>query len=201
MKVLVFDFDGTLAQTSDKIFEVISEYIPDYSKLKYISQMRDFFINRSWKQIIRALYFEYKLKPHNKEISKKIAQKIFEVNLDYELINVLTALKTKNYKLIILSSNFRENIQHILLQNNIDIFDDIYGEGHLLRKYKTLRKIVKEYPNNEVIYIGDEIRDIYTARKANIRGIGVTWGINTKKDFEEYGVEEILEKVEDLNNI
>ena len=33
------------------------------------------------------------------------------------------------------------------------------------------------YPNNQVLYIGDEPRDVHASNKAGVQVIGVSWGL------------------------
>lgn len=197
-KVFVFDFDGTIANSSDIIFDVLDNYVPDLTKEKYLEEMRSLFLKRTWYEILRAFYLELKLKSSAKKISIEIGQKILEAKLITDIEPILRKLKQDGNILIILSSNFKENIIEFLKRKNLDIFNEVNGEGHILRKYQHLREIKKKYPNQEIFYIGDELRDIDTARIAGVKEVAVTWGLNTRKDFEDMKVKCILDKPEEL---
>lgn len=50
-------------------------------------------------------------------------------------------------------------------------------------------------------YIGDELRDIRAARDAGVHEVGVTWGMNSRKDFEDLHTKIILDDVKQLLEI
>lgn len=201
-KVLVFDFDGTIANSSDIIFDVLDNFIPDLTRENYLDEMRTLFLKRTWKEIFRAIYLELKLKSSSKKINTQIHSKILEAKLFPEMESILRKLKKDGNILIILSSNYKENIIEFLKKNKLfEIFDEVAGSGHVLRKYKHLREIKKKYFEKEIFYIGDELRDIDTARRAKVNEVAVTWGLNNKKDFEDFKAKIILEKPEELLNI
>jgi phosphoglycolate phosphatase len=55
-----------------------------------------------------------------------------------------------------------------------DIFcsNNIFGKDKIIRYFLKVRKLKK----SEVIYVGDELRDIVGCRKAGIKVIWVGWG-------------------------
>jgi phosphoglycolate phosphatase len=56
------------------------------------------------------------------------------------------------------------------------------GYPRLFGKGKALRRIVRaeRLDSSEVLYVGDEVRDIEAARKARVASAAVTWGLNTE---------------------
>ena len=56
------------------------------------------------------------------------------------------------------------------------------------------------HPSN-VLYVGDEVRDIEAAKKAGIRIAAVTWGYNSKKALEAYKPDYLVTKPEELLQI
>jgi phosphoglycolate phosphatase len=65
----------------------------------------------------------------------------------------------------------------------MDYFDFVHSDGSLFGKGKVIKKVLMKYKFSEenVMYIGDEVRDIEAAREAGIRVVSVAWGFNTKK--------------------
>jgi phosphoglycolate phosphatase len=200
-KILVFDFDGTLVESSQNIIKALSNYIPGLTFEKYKFLMHKYFLHPSFFNIFQIFWLELKVKSKRNEIHQKVQEEVSRVDFVPGLIDVLKELKLRNYKLIILSSNYKDSIEKYLKSKKITIFDEIYGSGHVLSKFIELKRIKKHNPNSEIFYIGDELRDIYTARKAKVKEVGVTWGINSREDFEEYKTQKILEGVEQLLEI
>ena len=62
-------------------------------------------------------------------------------------------------------------------------------------KHHSLAKLIKSrgFLRENVLYIGDETRDISAARKCGIRSVAVSWGYNSRKalsaDSPDYLVE------------
>ena len=181
IKYIVFDFDGTIADTLD-VFKTIA-------RNKYGAVDDDFELFRNegarhifkimniplWKLPGMALNFTSELR-HNKDI-----------NLFPGIIDLLCNLKN-NYKIGILSSNSKENIIDTLKKHNIeDLFEFVYSESSIFGKHLVLKKMCSKYNINplNVIYVGDEDRDIVAAKKIRIKNIAVTWGFNSKEKLSK----------------
>jgi phosphoglycolate phosphatase len=96
---------------------------------------------------------------------------------------LLYSLKS-NYKIGIVSSNSKDIIIDTLKKDNIEnLFEFVYSESSLFGKHLVLKKMCKKHNINplDVIYVGDEDRDIIAAKKAGIKNIAVTWGFNSKE--------------------
>ena len=99
-----------------------------------------------------------------------------------QLESVLPKLSEK-YVLGIVTSNDPVNVKKFLLAHNLDYFAFVYSDGSLFGKGKIIKNLLHKYsyaPEN-VIYVGDEVRDIDAARTAGINVVSVTWGLNSKK--------------------
>ena len=62
-------------------------------------------------------------------------------------------------------------------------FEFIYAGTTLFGKHKVIKKLLKEKQllPHEVMYIGDETRDINSAKKSRVQCVGVTWGFNSSQ--------------------
>ena len=115
-----------------------------------------------------------------KRIKEEFPKEVCHVKLFPGVADMLTTLKSQGYRLGIVSSNAEANIRSLLRQNHIEhLFDFITGAS-TFGKGKAIDKIVRRYncPKSDVIYIGDEIRDIQAARSIKIRVVAVGWGFN-----------------------
>ena len=83
----------------------------------------------------------------------------------------------------ILSSNSKENIQRFLGMHDGEMFDFVYTAKSIFGKDQTLKKLLKErgYAKEEVLYVGDELRDAEACRKAGIACALVTCGDMMRK--------------------
>jgi phosphoglycolate phosphatase len=199
IKYIVFDFDGTLADTFETMKEIAKDEFGGISD-KDFELLRDEGIKELMKRKnihiweLPKMVLRYTSKMKNKENIK-----IFPEVL--ELLKILS----KSYKLGIVSSNSEENIIQSLKKHNVQsLFDFIFPQSSIFGKDKVLKKMCKKYQINssEVIYVGDEDRDIIAAKKNKIKNIAVTWGYNSEKKLKKVypdvivnSPKEIIEKI------
>ena len=55
--------------------------------------------------------------------------------------------------------------------------------------------------NKEVIYVGDEIRDMEACKKAKVAVIGVSWGYNLPESLKDAGANYIAKTPKDILRI
>jgi len=112
-------------------------------------------------------------------------------------------LKKNGYKLAIISSNRIENIDKFIKHNDLDIFDFVHGKTDLFGKAGYLGKFLDDFDldSSEVIYVGDEIRDVEACKKVGIKIIGVTWGLHTPEALQKAGVDYIVKKPSEVFKI
>ena len=83
----------------------------------------------------------------------------------------------------IVSFNSSENINKFLIQQNIkSSVDYVWSTSMIGGKEKTLKNSLNFLGANaqEVLYVGDEVRDEVACQKAGIPIAAVTWGFNSK---------------------
>ncbi|NGY75794.1 HAD-IA family hydrolase [Bacillus megaterium] len=83
---------------------------------------------------------------------------------------VLEELKNQGYKLGFLTSNNYNVTNDFLTNNSIEFFDYNHYSFNPFSKSKDISSFLKKYKlkRNEVIYIGDELRDIKAAKKMGL---------------------------------
>ena len=75
-----------------------------------------------------------------------------------------------------------------------DTFDLIFAITNRLSVEFGYKKAKAE----EIVYIGDEIRDINAAKKAKVKVIAVTWGFNSKEVLSEYQPDALVDQPQEL---
>ena len=200
IKYVIFDFDGTIADTmpysfgkslellrKEKIDTPEKQIIKKIRSSNYIELMKEFklswlkipFILRIIEQTQKDLYFY-----------------IEKIRIFPGMKKFLFDLKKERYKLAIISSNRKENIDKFIKFNKLDIFDFVHGKTDLFGKAVYLKKFLKDFnlKKSEVIYIGDEIRDVESCKKVGIKMIGVSWGLHKVEALKKNGVDYIVKK-------
>jgi len=209
IKFIIFDFDGTIADTLPYSFQRFLEIakalqLNDLSERQIIKEIR----SKSYQELLKGSFKKAWLKlPYVVNMIKNM-----QIELEKEMENIkfftgvkkfLFDLKKKGYNLAIISSNRIENINKFIKFNKIDIFDFVHGKTDLFGKEGYLKKFLKDFKldKSEVIYIGDEIRDVEACKKAGIKMIGVSWGLHTVEALKKAGVDYLVKKPEEILSI
>ena len=82
---------------------------------------------------------------------------------------------------ILSTSNERSNILQYLLDRGIDFISEVYTSSDLYGKDKMIETFCEKHSlsKEDVIYIGDEVRDIRACHKSGVAVIWVNWGYDT----------------------
>src|SRR5690606_18618015 len=83
------------------------------------------------------------------------------------------------------TSNSSSNVIEFFRIHNIQNIHEIRSSNGLFGKHHTIKKYMKKYRLNreDVLYIGDETRDIIASKKCHIDVMAVTWGLDTKDNL------------------
>lgn len=203
MKHIIFDFDGTLADSTAVFASAWNTLAQKYKfkgiELKEIDTLKKLSISE------RSKLFDfpmYKLPMILPQFYKLYRQSLNDVHLFEGMKEVLIEIDKRGYKILIISSNSKENILEFLKMNGIHCVADVLCSNRIFGKDKVMKKFLKEanVDSSDVVYIGDEQRDIVACKKAGVPIIWVEWGYDAKEvvqnDEPEYSVstpQEILE--------
>lgn len=203
MKHIIFDFDGTLADSTAVFASAWNTLAQKYKfkgiELKEIDTLKKLSISE------RSKLFDfpmYKLPMILPQFYKLYRQSLNDVHLFEGMKDLLIEIDKRGYKILIISSNSKENILEFLKMNGIHCVADVLCSNRIFGKDKVMKKFLKEanVDSSNVVYIGDEQRDIVACKKAGIPIIWVEWGYDAKEvvqnDEPEYSVstpQEILE--------
>lgn len=189
-KVILFDFDGTIADTYQAI-ATITNQLSDEFGYKALNQEELLLIkNLSSREIVKlseisVFKLPFLVRRVRWELSKEIADLVSIPNIN----RVLFKLKHLGYVLGIVTSNNQENVDIFLEKNQLaHLFDYVYSGTAIFGKHRVLNQVIREHKLNksEVIYVGDETRDIRSARKSQIPVIAVSWGFNAAEILNEH---------------
>ncbi|MEA0552196.1 HAD-IA family hydrolase [Lysinibacillus irui] len=203
MKHIIFDFDGTLADSTAVFASAWNTLAQKYKfkgiELKEIDALKKLSISE------RSKLFDfpmYKLPMILPQFYKLYRQSLNDVHLFDGMKEVLLEIDKRGYKILIISSNSKDNILEFLKMNGIHCVADVLCSNRIFGKDKVMKKFLKEsnVHSSDVLYIGDEQRDIVACKKAGVPIAWVEWGYDAmevvKNEEPEYKVatpQEILE--------
>lgn len=188
VETVIFDFDGTLANSVDLIFELYNIHADEFGYLPIkrteFSALRKMgYANAMRLKKIKAR----KLPKIAMVLSKEMHGKMDVVEPYVGIVDTLNRLKDDGYSIGVLTSNQASLVQEFFNKHSFPEFDFVVSEKTIFGKHKALKRIIKSYglDKEKVIYVGDEPRDVAASHKVGVRAIGVVWGLAGEEGFEK----------------
>ncbi|MDJ0533611.1 MAG: HAD hydrolase-like protein [Xenococcaceae cyanobacterium MO_207.B15] len=202
IKVIIFDFDGTIADTYQAIVDITNSLASEFGYKTLNQEELSFLKNLSSGEIIRQSEISlFKLPFLVKRVQKELGKQIGELAPILGMRGVLQKLKQQGYVLGIITSNIQDNVTTFLQHNGLEsCFDFIHSGTSIFGKHRIINQVIRRYSlrSTEAIYVGDETRDIRSARKSNVGSIAVTWGFNSEKVLAKHNPDYLIVKPEEL---
>ncbi|MFT4031239.1 MAG: HAD-IA family hydrolase [Siphonobacter sp.] len=201
IKYVLFDFDGTLVDSKNILVQVFNDLSTKYAYPKVSSEICPKVLSIAEHCKALGVPF-YRIPFLSFEFLGKYRKSVPRLTLFDGLKNVLTELSKRGYLITILSSHSKRTIQSFLKANQLTNIHTLHSSQSIFGKEKILGKFLKKnrLKSSEVIYIGDEVRDIIACHTYGIKVAWVSWGYDTYEliqpqspDFIIHSPDEILQ--------
>ena len=193
---IIFDFNGTLVNTNEIMWNILDELIKG-SHFKSLAP-KDFDDPRilPWPKKVTVLIFSLK---YQRVFFERYSNSFSKINFADGVKPMLTMLNENNRSFSIISSNSSEMIKRFFALHNIPV-KSVYQAHRLLGKKKAIKAFMKQNGCNarDIVYIGDEKRDVETCNKCGTDSIYVTWGYGGDEDVSGYNVKAVVKSPAEL---
>jgi len=179
---LIFDFDGTIADTLAAIVRITNRLAPSYGFTPTTPERLAYYRTLTPQQLLAQSEIPLFSIPFLiRRVRRELRREIPQLEPVPGLLDVLPDL-AQAHSLIIVSSNSAANIRQFLALNGLTVFfDDVHANVGLLGKARRLRRILgrQQIPVEEALYIGDETRDVAAAHEIGLSVAAVSWGFSS----------------------
>ena len=182
--MIIFDFDGTLADTITLGISLINDYSERFKYDKITQEDKE---HLSTFELVKKMGIKFWKLPYLVWfLRKKVGEKADEINIFPGIKELLNDLQTSGYKLGIITSNSSSTVTDFLKRNDIASYfsyikTNVPAFGKKVAIFKAKKQLKRDF-----VYVGDEIRDIEACRLSNIPVISVTWGFNSLASLEQH---------------
>lgn len=201
---VIFDFDGVIGDTFPHTRDIACLLYEEFRHEKPRQEMIGKLIGKGARTVIKELNVPLTKVPYfEKRFRQELSLRIDKVKIFKGMKTVLKQIKKAGYPLGILSSNSQKNLHYIFRKNQIDFFDFIYSDSSFFGKGKVLRKLLKKLhlKSTQIIYIGDEERDIQASQQNKVKIIAIGWGYDHEKVLKKQKPDFFAKEPKDLLKI
>lgn len=200
---IIFDFDGTIADSLHLMIDIFNSMVHKFHADPIGLERIEYIRGLTPKELIHELKIPLLLIPEFLFIGKRMMKKRIDELKPIVGISHLIEKLSKKYTLGIVTSNNVETVEEFLLQHDLDHFKWIHSETSLFGKDKALRKRLKSEHliHKEVLYIGDEVRDVESCKTVGIDVASVAWGLNSHTLLESAGPTYLVDDPSELEKL
>ena len=200
-KLMIFDFDGTLADTMPWFVSVINDVAKKFNFRPVQTHEHDTLRNFPGREFLRHLEVPRWKIPLIAAYMHTLMQKDIEsIRLFPGVDDMLALLHQADVILAAVSSNSLENVRLVLGSDNAARFHWYECGVALFGKATKLKHVLRKAGVSpaEAIYIGDEIEDVIAAHKINMAAGAVSWGFNSLESLQQNRPDEIFHSLDDI---
>jgi len=202
-RLVIFDFDGTLADSSAWFREVFGDVAKRFGFRNPEPREIDELRGQSSREIVRRLGVPaWKLPLIARHVRRLAMENTHRIALFPGIEAMLDMLHARGIHIGIVSSNAEETIRRVIGPRLADSIDYFECGAAMFGKARRLRRVLKRcgIPASEAIFIGDETRDVEAARQAGVAAAVALWGYAAPAAFEGLAPLTLFPTVEEMTS-
>ncbi len=175
--LVIFDFDGVIADAFDQVWGLFQEFFArhNFTKVSTKTAFRNLFFSNFYEST-EALGFDI---CHTPELQREMKEALHERYNPRIFAGMKKSIQTlaDTYCLAIESSNYHEPLVRVLRKECLEkAFTFIVGADEDVSKTKRLKKCIEAVKPHKVLFVTDTVGDIKEAKAADIPVVAVAWG-------------------------
>lgn len=210
VKLVVFDLDGTLADTIESITYCTNRALTQHGRPTFTDAEYKYFVGDGAVTLVqRALEAGGDKKQEYFDRVYQTYVEIFEKDCMYKvkpydgIVELLSTLKENGIKTAVLSNKPHERTEEVIATMFPQTFDVVLGQSPQRKKkpspdgvFAILDQLSLEKQN--ALYVGDTGTDMKTGKSAGLFTVGVLWGFREENELKEHGADAIIKEPKEL---
>lgn len=210
IKAVLFDFDGTLADTSESVIlgykTVFDKYAKDLkTDYNFFHSLLGPALLEIFPKYIKDVDVDILIKEYREACEPKMGKDY--IKLYPKVIETFKALKEKNIKIGVFTSRSNKSATRLLKMLEIYDYIDIFIGFNDVNNFKpdpegiylALNKL--NLKPNELMMVGDHAHDITASKEANIYSVGVRYSYYGSDKLKELGADFIVDDLYQIIDI
>ncbi|WP_083942894.1 HAD hydrolase-like protein [Sphingomonas soli] len=179
IRLVIFDFDGTLSDSGDWFISMIDHLAGIFHFRKVKGDEIEMLRHRSSREVIQYLGISrWKLPFIAWYVRRLVGRNVGQIELFPGTPDLLQQINAIGVQIALVTSNSEDNARRILGPENAALISFYACGSSLFGKAPKFRRVLKRLgvPAAETLAIGDETRDVDSAREVGMRAGSVLWG-------------------------
>ncbi|MBO9621188.1 MAG: HAD hydrolase-like protein [Sphingomonas sp.] len=201
IRLVIFDFDGTLSDSGDWFLSVIDDLARRFRFRTVAQDEVEMLRHRSSREVIDYLGIaRWKLPLIARHLRKRVGRNAHQIELFPGTPDLLERLAATGVRIALVTSNSEANARKILGPQHAARIDFYACGASLFGKVPKFRRVLKRMgvPAGEALAIGDETRDVDAAREVGMRSGSVLWGYASEAALAGAGPDALFRAPQDI---
>ena len=206
MKMLVFDFDGTLVDTMQGFADVAADVVSTRYSVAF-AWAREKYLETSGIPFFQQLEVMFPNDARNEQSADEFEERklegFFSEKFDDDVRNTLISLKSQGYRVAVSSNNFQHLLDQFVASETIE-FDMVLGCRENFFKgadhFNHIQSVLGVGPH-EILFVGDSLVDGQRARESGIRFVGRTGTFTADAFCEAHPNTQTVDQLSELASI
>jgi phosphoglycolate phosphatase len=202
-RLVVFDFDGTLADSFDWFVGALNAIAPRYRLRPIAPHERDQLRDLPARTVLRQLGVTWwKLPMVAQALRRRMTDDLGGIRLFAGVESLLHELAAAGLALGIVSSNAERTVRRLLGPETLRPIRYLECGAAIHGKQARLRHLLRaaRVAPADAIYIGDEIRDIGAARGLGMAAGAVLWGYNSARALRDHEPDQVFASMDQIRH-
>jgi phosphoglycolate phosphatase len=203
-RLVLFDFDGTLADSFPFFLQVFNELAAEHGFKAIDPATLPSLRHHTARQMMKHVGMPFwKLPIVAKSFIARMRVSVSSIQRFDGVDAVLKHLVAKGATLAIVTSNSLENVHAILGPDNMRHISHFECGMSIFGKPARIQRVFRQtrIPREAAIYIGDQLTDLEAAHKAGIPFGAVSWGYGTLESMRTHGADHEFESMSELKRL